>query len=47
VHNSTNSVRLLYYLYQKVQLYAAREDEWETRDKIGYLVRRFSQLGKG
>lgn len=24
-----------------------REDERERRDKVGYLIRRFSQLGKG
>lgn len=31
----------------KLQLYAAKEDEWEMRDKVGYLIRRFSQLEKG
>lgn len=43
---STKHIRL-YSIYQKLQLYAAKEDEWEMRDKVGYLIRRFSQLEKG
>lgn len=42
-----NKLNLAAALYPPEGSALCREDERERRDKVGYLIRRFSQLGKG